>query len=426
MFAIARRPRIRTPEPPAVDIFVARQPIFDDRNRLAGYELLYRSGERNAANGFLSPDQMTTDVIVHSLLGIGLERITHGHAGYVNFTRDMLLDRQYELLDPKDMVIELLENIAVDGAVLDACERMTRAGYRLALDDFTSYDPRMEPLLRVADVVKVDVMHTPAEQLESLVERLRPFDTTLLAEKVETAAVHETCRALGFGLFQGYHFSRPEVLSKREVPVGQLAIIRLLNLLRDMDASDVVIEEAFRSDLSLSYKLLRIVNSAAHGGRGIESILHAVRLLGRDVLHRWLALLFVSSMARGSEADAELVETALVRARLCEQLAEVSGRPTASGPLFLVGLFSLLDRLMKMPIEEILARVDLAPDVRDALLGRRGPFGPALELVEAYEQGRWDVAVRAADVLGVPAARLLELYVGSLAWARERLALARR
>ena len=411
-----------------MDIFVARQPIFDDRNRLVGYELLYRSGGRNAANGFLSPDQMTTDVIVHSLLGIGLERITHGHAGFVNFTRQMLLDRQYELLEPKDMVIELLEDIAADGAVVTACQRMTKAGYRLALDDFThdTYDPRMEPLLRIADVVKVDVMHTPPERLEGLVEQLRPFDVRLLAEKVETAAVHDTCRSLGFELFQGYHFSRPEILTKREVPVGQLAIIRLLNLLRDMDVPDVVIEEAFRSDLSLSYKLLRIVNSAAHGGRGIESILHAVRLLGRDVLHRWLALLFVSSLARGSEADAELVETAMVRARLCEQLALLSGRPAASGPLFLVGLFSLLDVLMKVPLEEILARVDLTPEVRDALLHRAGPYGTVLELVEAYEGGRFDVAVRAADAVGVPASRLLELYVGSLAWARERLREARR
>jgi EAL and modified HD-GYP domain-containing signal transduction protein len=203
-------------------------------------------------------------------------------------------------------------------------------------------------------------------------------------------------------------------------------MLRLMSLLDDAEASDAEIEDAFRSDPSLSYKLLRIANSAMFGGRDVTSIGYALRMVGRQVLQRWLSLLLVSSVASRNGIAGELVLAALVRARLCELLAQRSGRGRDMGALFLVGLFSLLDALLRMPMEGILSRMKIAPEVRDALLHRGGPYGVALELVEAYEEGRWDGVVRAADGMGVPTARLLELYIGSLAWARERLRLARR
>ena len=197
-----------------------------------------------------------------------------------------------------------------------------------------------------------------------------------------------------------------------------------MNLLRDENASDADIEEAFRSDPSLSYKLLRMVNSAALGGRGIESIRHAIRLVGRGVLHRWLALLLASSMVTENGVDAELVHTAVLRARLCELLAESGGRRSSSGQQFMVGLFSMIDVLLKVPMEEILDRVDLSADVRDALLRRSGPYAGSLELVEAYEAGRWDAVSDISSDMGMAAPVLPELYLQSLSWVRERMGMA--
>jgi EAL and modified HD-GYP domain-containing signal transduction protein len=406
-----------------VELFVARQPIFGPANALAGYELLYRSSATNNWAAGASAVRMSSDVIIHALLGIGMDRLTEGKLGFINMGREMLLDHVFELLDPGNVIIELLETVEPDDEVIAACERLGQGGYRLALDDFV-YDERFDPLLRQAEIVKVDVLNRPMEELAEVAERLRPFRVQLLAERVETAEVRDGCAALGYTLFQGYYFSRPEILSRQEVSVEQATIIQLMNLLRDENASDADIEEAFRSDPSLSYKLLRMVNSAALGGRGIESIRHAIRLVGRGVLHRWLALLLVSSMATESGVDAELVHTAVLRARLCELLADAGGRRSASGQQFMVGLFSMIDVLLKVPMEEILDRVDLSPEVRDALLRRTGPYAGSLELVEAYETGRWDAVSDISADMGVAAPEVPELYLQSLSWVRERVRVA--
>ncbi|MBA4158148.1 MAG: EAL domain-containing protein [Gemmatimonadetes bacterium] len=297
-----------------LDIFIARQPIFDAHDRLFGYELLYR---KNATQNFAAdatPEQMSSDVIVHSIIDIGLEQITTGHTGFLNFSREMLVSGVYELLDPNSVMIELLETVEPDDEVVRACTRLHAAGYRLALDDFV-YDPRYDPMIELAQIAKIDVLNRSVAEIAQAVEPLRRSGIHLLAERVEKAQVREDCLALGFDLFQGYHFSRPEILSKREISLEQMSIIRLMNTLRDENASDTLLEEAFRSDLTLSYKLLRIVNSAGVGGRGVQSIQHAIRLIGRAALHRWLALLLVSSIAREHGVDAEIVHTAICRAR---------------------------------------------------------------------------------------------------------------
>jgi EAL and modified HD-GYP domain-containing signal transduction protein len=195
-----------------------------------------------------------------------------------------------------------------------------------------------------------------------------------------------------------------------------------MNLLRSPCARDAEIEEAFRTSPSLSYQLLRIVNSAAHGGRGIASILHAIRLVGRETLHRWLSLLFVTSLAARSGVDAELAQTAITRARLCELIAQASGLASAGGPLFLAGLLSALDGLLGMPMAEIIDRIELTPELRAALLGQGGPYGPPLALVLAYESGSWDKVPQIASAAAMPAAELTDLYLQSLLWARERMA----
>jgi c-di-GMP phosphodiesterase len=409
----------KTADHSVVEVFVARQPIFDLDGTVGAYELLYRRNSRDNWAAGTSANTMASDVIIHAFLNVGIERMTDGRRAFVNFTRDMLTMGVHQLFDPRSVVIELLESVTADDEVVSACEGLVRAGYTLALDDFV-YDPSYEPLLELAHIVKLDVLDKNETQLKEAVGQIKGHSLRLLAERVETREVRAQCAALGFELFQGYFFSRPEILTKRDLSTDELTIVRLMNLLRDPNTSDLSLEDAFRGNLSLTYKLLRTVNSAALGGRGIESIQHAVRLTGRRELHKWLALLLLSSVSMKGGMDRELALTAVQRARLCEMIGETSGRRALSGALFIVGLFSLLDAIMRIPMADMLDRLDLAPEVRQALLQRSGPLAAPLALVEAYERASWEDVSRLARELAVPANTLPQLYVDSLFWARER------
>ncbi len=403
-----------------MDLYVARQPIFDLRGQAVAYELLYRRTGRSLAADGESRNQMSLDVIIQTFLEIGLQRITQGKIGFLNFSREMLLNGSFELLDPDAVVIELLEDVEADPQVVAACERLVRTGYRLALDDFVS-GAGHDPLLPLAEIVKVDVLDRSFDDIRRTVEPLRKGKLRLLAERVETAEVRDACQAMGFELFQGYFFSRPEVIEKQGVPVELTSLLQLMNRLQSEDTTDHELETAFRRDPALSYKLLRMVNAASQGARGVDSLLHAVQLLGRSTLHRWLALLLASSLAARSGMDAELVYAAVLRARLCELLASASGQTSSSGRLFLTGLFSRMDALLRAPMDEVLSKVDLTQEVKEALLYREGPYARWLTLSEAYERGDWERMVEQCEAIGIPASELPEIYVQSLSWAREQV-----
>jgi EAL and modified HD-GYP domain-containing signal transduction protein len=404
-----------------LDIALARQPIFDRTDHVIGYELLYRRTARDTAA--LPPDdpgasQMTTDTIAGTFLGMGLERVTGGKRAFVNVDRWMLLDGSVRVLEPDQVVLEILESVACDPETLAACAALVGEGYVIALDDF-EYSESYEPLLRLARIVKLDVLGKSEAALANVLERLRPFGVRCLAERVESSTTRMMCVRLGFDLFQGYYFAHPETLSGREIPVEQAHIIRLLNLLRDPTQSDVVLEDIFRRDLSLTYKLLRIVNSASTGHVGVTSIGHGLRLLGRGSLHRWMALLLVSSMATRSPVHDELVEMAMIRARFCELITETFGQRRDGGASFVAGLFSLLDALMEVSMSDLVAKLDLTPELKQVLVEREGPFAPALRVVEAYESARW-TEVFSTIALGDRVIETLpELYLRAVEWAHE-------
>lgn len=408
-----------------LDIALARQPIFDRDDRLVAYELLYRDHppENRVVGGVdgASPARMTSDTIAGTFLGMGLGRVTGGKRAFVNVDRAMLVEGSVGVMDPRHVVLEVLETVACDPETVAACEALVARGYTLALDDYVD-DPSYDPFLRLAAIVKVDVLGRDDAALRPLLARLRGFGVRCLAERVESAEVHARCVGLGFDLFQGYFYARPEMLAGREVPVQQASLVRLLNLVRDPDAEDAAIEDVFRGDVSLTYRLLRIVNSAALGHAGVRSIAQAIRLLGRVALHRWIGLLLVSSFATTNGVRDELVTTAIVRARHCELLAEAIGRRREGGALFMAGLFSLLDALMGVPMPDVVDRLDLAPELREALLARAGAHAPVLRLVEAYEAARWDDVVAGAAPLGLAPERVPTLYVQAVEWAREHAA----
>jgi EAL and modified HD-GYP domain-containing signal transduction protein len=406
-----------------MDVFVARQPIFDRDEQLAGYELLYRNTATSTVAAGAAAETMCTDTVIHAFLDIGLHELTDGVRAFINCTRDFLLNQQVDLLPPDKVVVELLETVGFDEPVIQACQRLRSKGYVLALDDYVD-DTTADPMLRLAGMVKLDVLDASSEELAALVARLRPFGVTLLAERVETREVHERCMALGFDLFQGYYYSRPEIVARKEIEVGTAGMIRLLNLLLDPDATDSDVEQGFRADPALTYKLLRIVNSAAVGGRGVESIPFAIRMVGRQMLYRWLALLMVSSMVTGNGVNDQLVYATLVRARLCELIAESS--PTLRTPqaLFMTGIFSRLDVLLRLPMADVLSRVSVADDIQLAVLHDDGSYAVPLRLAAAYESGQWERVDELAPELGLLPVQMPWLYTKALAWVNQQLDLA--
>ncbi len=405
--------------PAAQAVFIARQPIFDPGNRRVAYELLYRASATATSSGAISNDVMCSDTALHSVVSIGLDRLTAGVVAFVNITREHLLAELYKVFDPSTVVLELLESIDGDPEVVVACSRAVADGYTMALDDYDGR-PSLDPLLPLVTIVKLDVLGRTREELTPTVSALRERGLTVLAERVETGAVRTMCQQLGCTLFQGYVFSRPETLDGRAITVQQTTMLNIMGLLSDPTVGDATLEDAFRSHPSLSFALLRIVNSASFGARSVDSIPHAIRLIGREALSRWLLVLLVASVAAHSPVANETVVQAMIRGRFCELVAmrTGSGDPAAR---FLVGLLSRIDVLLGQPMVSVLDRLPLSEDVRNALLHEVGPHAASLAMARAYEIGHWEQVESTLD--GSPEATdlLAESYSEAVAWAQERL-----
>lgn len=395
-----------------MELNVTRQPIFGRDERVVGYEILYSGrpdqvGELQAA----SPDQ-----VVDTILGIGLDRLTDGKPAFITATRDLVESGSLDLLDHNTVILTIPFVSPTDADYLDACRRLSSTGFRLAMD--TAALEGEEFYLPLLDILRVDLTVYTGPELGRLTERVRPHSVRLLAEKVRTATLRDACLEAGFELFHGSNFGRDDQREGRDLPIGHLRIASLMQQIRDVEVTDKEIEEQFRTDLSLSYKLLRMVNSAATGGRGVASIGHAIRLLGRETLYRWLALLFLAAAA-DTGVRAQVVQTSLMRARLCELLAGPLGHPQQAGSLYITGLLSLLDLLLGLPMTEIVAQMGVTPDVKEALLRREGLHGSVLRLVEAYDLGEWQAFTTASTELGIGSLEVGAHYLEALKWAGE-------
>lgn len=391
-----------------MSLLLARQPIFDRNERVVAYALLHARG----SDGDSAADQLLVD----TALGGGVDRITDGRPAHLKVSPGLLTSPTIQLLDPRRLALELRTDALTDGGVRDACRELSAAGFDLVLDRFHYTEPAAALLPHVR-MIKVDLREHGPATLTRLAAQVRPFGVRLLAEHAENRAVRDACLRLGFELFQGYRFTQPEVLARRDLPIQHVQTFKLLKELRDPLVHESVIEESFRRDVALSYKLLRMVNSAALGGRGVWSIGHAVRLLGREALYRWVTLLLLSSVSDGG-VQAELTYTSLLRGRLCELLAAPAGMRPAAGPLFLVGVFSLLDLIMGIPMPDVIARLEVDEEVTAALLRREGFFGAMLALVEAYEGGRWGDVADLGEQIGIAPGVLVEQYLAAVGWAR--------
>jgi EAL and modified HD-GYP domain-containing signal transduction protein len=405
-----------------VEVFVARQPIFDRHGRLYGYELLYRSDQaRNQFDG-TEASAATKHVISTTLLSIGLENILCGKKAFLNFNHSLLSDGMHLSLPRQATVIEILESVEPTSDLICLCRAIRKRGYTIALDDFVS-SPQFEPLADLAQLIKVDVRVTDKPQQKHLLEKYQPRGIALLAEKVETYQEFEWARAAGYDYFQGYFFARPSLIQSHQVPVSKLNCLRLLSELQQPDVDFRSLEALIRGDVALTYKLLRYVNSALFGRRGdIQSIAQAMRVVGSDQLRRWVALVALPMLA--TDRPGELATLSIVRARFCERLMQLAGI-RQENEAFLIGMFSVLDALLDRPLEEALRSVSLGADITRVLLGtapEENFLSRIYQLSRRYEQGDWDDVEKLAPACGFPSSAVGNAYVEATLWAERMLA----
>lgn len=405
-------------DPAAADqehrVFIARQPIVDRAGRVFGYELLYRQRETDSAcnrQGTL----VSAEVLTHALLGLGLDTLTAGRPAFLNFSTDLLLSGVGTLLPPAGTVIELLEGVHVTAEVVAACRELHAAGFSLALDDFEE-GSAAEALLPFAKFVKVDVLQTSPLGLSRIAQRFVPRGIRLIAEKVETQEAVARAAAMGYQLFQGFHFCRPTTMSGGAVTPGRLAQVQLLAALTDRDMSIDRLEAIVSRDVALTYRVLRCVSSAAFGqSRQIQSIRQALVLLGVDHIRKWALVWSLAALNAGGVP--EILTVALVRARCTELLGETLDGADAA-EYFLLGLCSLLDAILQQPMPQAIADIPLSDTVRSALHGAPTVPRSVLDAVVAYERGGWDTAAAAVRPLGIPESALPKAYAEALLWPR--------
>ena len=395
--------------------FVARQPIFDPHQKVYAYELLFRSGMDNFFEAS-DPDQASTSVIVDSLLLMGMEKLTGGDRAFINCTRNVLI-KGYAALLPKDkVVVEILESVEPDDEVVGACLRLKRAGFMLALDDFI-YEERLEPLLPLIDFVKVDFRETTERDRKALVEKLSPRGIKMVAEKVETRSELQQASEMGYTYFQGYFFSKPEIVVAQDIPGYKLNYLRVLQAVNQPEINLVELENIIKLEASLTYKLLRYLNSAFFGFRTeIRSIHHALALLGEEELKKWASLIAMAAM--GADKPPELVVSVIVRAVFCESLAPRIGMTNRSNDLFLLGMISLIDAVLDRPLPEILEKMPISHEVKEALLGVENRFRDVYETVIAYEAADWRSFAEKARKLNLDEETVPDLYLKSVEWAK--------
>ena len=368
------------------DVFVGRQPIFDLRLNVFAYELLYRSGQQlNPEAARVSGDRATTDTIVNTFMEIGLDRLVGKAYAAINLTQGFLLEAEKLPFSPDQVILEVLEDIPVTPELIAAVESLKTRGYIIALDDYI-YSPEDIPLLQLADIVKIDIMAMDKSALQEQVRILDPYPVKLLAEKVETPEEFNYCRKLGFEYFQGYFLSKPQIISGEKLPTNRLSLLNMLAQLNNPQAETEDLVEAINTDVTLGYKLLRLINSAAFNlPRKIDSLQHGVMLLGRRRLASWASMLAIGAM---DDRPSELLRTTMFRAKMCELLAEQAEIRQADR-YFTVGLFSALDLLMQRPLARLIAPLPLSEDMVSALLEHEGEMGEALACVLAYEMTDW-------------------------------------
>lgn len=390
------------------DRFIARQPIFDRRLRIFGYELLFRAGPENR---FKPGQTVADDVVVNSTMLFDMQTLVGHSIAFFNVDAAALRREVPRLLSPQKVVIEILETVDPTPEVVEVCRKLAADHYVLALDDFLD-EPKWEPLIPHVQFLKVDFRLSDHKLRAQIADRYLSRGIHLLAEKVETEAELQQAKSLGYTYYQGYFFCKPSMLSGRDIPANRPVCLRLLQAASEPQLDYAAIDELFRQDPSLTYRLLRFLNSPALALRvEIHNVRQAITLLGDREFRRWIAIVALVTMA--DSKPPELVKTALTRAFFCEELSSPLHLRENAPDLFLMGLLSAADALLDRPIKQVLAELSLSPEICGALTGADTRFSNAFNITKAYEAGDWSALSSIASKLGYAESEVPERFLAA-------------
>lgn len=407
-----------------MEVFVARQPIFNSKEEVFGYELLYRNNQVNAFPD-INEDQATAEVIINSFLNIGIDQLSEGKPCFINFTEKLLKLRVPAYFRPREIVVEILETVEPSAELVRICRDLKELGYQIALDDyvFNETNPFARQLLKYADIIKVDFLNTPKEMREKIEMLVNQLRIKTIAEKVETREEYEEAKSKGYDYFQGYFFEKPVIMSTHDVPVYFQSYYEMIQNLSKEEPSLDRITELIERDISLSYKLLKLINSPAYRPKQkINSIRQAIVLLGLIELEKWIYVLAVrENIVKDSQLAEETIRFSMTRAKMCEEIGRLRTGKSVSSSYFMTGMFSLMDSLLSIPMKQILDELPLQDDICEALQGENNNLKEILDLAIAVEKAQWSRISEMCNKLSVDERTIFKIYSEALAWASQSL-----
>lgn len=394
---------------------IARQPIFNRKMQVFGYELLYRriDTENFYATGFVSDDEASSSVILNSFFNYGIKEMTGGRPAFINFTSNLLTNQIATLFPSDALIIEILETVEETPEILDRCRELKAMGYRLALDDFVLTEKNIH-LAELADIIKIDFTLSSIDEIQSTISRLRRDNLTFLGEKIETQEMFKQAMQMRFNFFQGYFFAKPLIVSGESLRPLAVNYLRLIQMVNKPEFSFRSVTHIIMQDVFLSFQLLKLVNSVAFGFQTrIKTIHHALVALGSSEVRKWVSLISMMGVCSGPK---ELHKISLGRAKFCEMLAPIVGYKGDPSALFFTGLFSTMDVITNRPFDVICSEIAVSDETYDALVHKKGSHYPFLALSMNYEQGEWGKVNVFADELGISTSDLGNMYLQAIAW----------
>jgi EAL and modified HD-GYP domain-containing signal transduction protein len=401
-------------------IYLARQPVFNRKKHVVGYELLFRDSEKNCFPVGVPGDVGTAKLLINSFLNMDIERIVGNKTALINFPVESLRSDLPALLPNEKIVIELLETIEPNDENLEIIKTLYLKGYRIALDDFV-YSDKWQPFFKYINIIKFDIRETPPHEIAYLLPELKKKGIHLLAEKVETHDEYKQCRAIGFDFFQGYFFSKPEMLSANEAAVTNYTIMQVYYEAIKPEINFNKIATLFSRESTLAYQLLKLVNNVATSrfNNEIANIKQALVYLGEYLVRRFACMLVTGSL--GKNKPLELVKLAFVRSLFCDRIARHTEHKHQKEDLFLVGLFSTMDALLDTPMETAMTQIPVSADVKNCLIHRQGPYTKYLYLAEALEQGDWELIKMIEQELNIDPSVVINCYKNAISWEERHL-----
>ncbi len=401
---------------------LACQPILDLKDKVYAYEILYRDSEENAYREGTDGNMASSRVMVDSFFGFGIDKLVGNKMAFINFTEELLENDVATLFPKEKLVVEVLETVRVTDTIIDRITTLKKIGYQIALDDFMLTE-EIEPLIKIADIIKLDFLETTMPMLAEYIKKTSRTGLKYLAEKIESNQSYNIAKKLGVSYFQGFYFSKPIVYSESDLKPLPINEMDLLHAVDKKNFNFNVVANIIRQDVSLTYKLLRLANSAGFGYRmRINDVLHALAALGEVEIKKWVTL--VSMMGLCQNHPLELLRLSLQRAKYMEEIAYLKGMKDAAPGMFMTGLFSLLEIMLNRDYFTIFEEISVAKEVQDALLHKKGPYRKFLRLVIAHEQANWDRFYEAVEKLGLSEEKLMNSFISASDWSNKIVSIA--